>query len=133
MTNHIEPNHIQGTQRPSPPAHRGRIEIVPWEPSAERAVVLMRTMIWTLVTTFVTAVALALAPVTPGLRWGLVAVAVLIGLTPLAWHRLTTRRAHRLPTWDLTPKLAGQVAQAAEQADQLRRMAARPTVQSPIT
>jgi hypothetical protein len=98
---------------------------VPWEPSTERAIVLMRAMILTLGTTFVTAAGLTLASVPPGLRWGLVAVAVLLGLTPLVWHGLRTRRAHRLPTWDLTPRLAGQVGRAAEQAEQLRRMAER--------
>jgi hypothetical protein len=109
-----------------PPARKGPIVIVPWEPATERAVVLMRAMLLTLGSTFATAIGITVAAIAaPGLRWGLLGTAVLVGLTPLLWHGLRTRRAHRLPTWELTPKLAQQVVLAADQADRLRRMAER--------
>jgi hypothetical protein len=109
-----------------PAARKGPIQLVAWEPSTERAVVLIRVVLWTLGSTFAAAMGITLAAVAaPALRLGLLALAFLVGLTPLVWHKVRTRRAHRLPTWDLTPKLARNVAEAAEQAERLRRMANR--------
>jgi hypothetical protein len=105
---------------------RGRVEIVGWEPAVERVAVMTRTTVSVLATTFGAALTLSLAgQAHRPLGWMVLGAAAVVGLHPLPWYALRSRRSGRLPVWDLDPSSAHLIGQAAEQAGQLHRLADR--------
>lgn len=103
-----------------------RLTVVECEPSVERMPVLTRTLVCVLAAALTAAIGLSLAGLAGTARgWAVLAAAALAGLTPLAWHWRRARQPGRLAVWDLEPRLARLVGEAAAEADVLRRLADR--------
>ena len=106
--------------------HRRPIEVMAWDPAAERAGLVAQSTVWVLGSSFVTALGVAmLALAQSPVGWILVGGSTGVGVIPWIRHAWRRRTGRRLEVWDLPPRLATLVVRAADQATRLHQLADR--------